>query len=113
MSVEDEYQEAITYFQRYPDMWKKLLNGVLAKRNRGFDEADAASLAPNYNERRDTVYAIYCKGSAFDEIARDFVGDYGDTEINLDDIEEPNVPVKKVAKKAPKKKVARKKATKK
>lgn len=99
MSVEDEYHEAITYFQRYPDMWKKLLSGIIAKRNRGFDEADAAALAPNYNERRDTVYAIYCKGSAFDEVARDFVGDYGETDTNLDNVEEHKAPVKKVAKK--------------
>ena len=76
MSTEDEYQEAIAYFQKYPDMWTKLLNGILAKRNRGFDESSAAGLRPDVVDRKEVIYSIYLQGSAFDEIARDFAGEY-------------------------------------
>lgn len=76
--MEEEYEEAIAYFQKYPDMWTKLLNGIVAKRNRGFDEATVAMEHPQYADRRDTIYGLYCKSSAFDEIARDFSGDYSE-----------------------------------
>jgi hypothetical protein len=80
MSVEDEYQEAIAYFQKYPDMWTKLLNGIIAKRNRGFDESAEAGLRPDVVDRKEVIYSIYLQGSAFDEIARDFAGEYPESE---------------------------------
>jgi len=80
MSVEDDYQEAIAYFQKYPDMWTKLLNGIIAKRNRGFDEAGEAALRPDVLDRKEVINNIYCQGSAFDEVARDFAGEYAEAE---------------------------------
>lgn len=81
MSVEDGYQEAIAYFQKYPDMWTKLLNGIIAKRNRGFDESSQAGLRPDVVDRKEVVYSIYLQGSAFDEIARDFTGEYPESDF--------------------------------
>lgn len=85
--MEDEYREAINFFQKYPDQWQKLLNGVLAKRNSIFDETNAAALRPEINERLQVVYALQCRGAAFDEVARDFAGDWSGYEV--EDLPEP------------------------
>ena len=79
-SVEEEYQEAIAFFQKYPDIWKKLLNGILAKRNRGYDETARAALDPHFVDREKVITNIMVMGAAFDEVARDFVGEYSETE---------------------------------
>lgn len=78
--MQNEYEEAIDYFQKYPDMWKKLLNGIIAKRNSIADQQAEAALSPKFNEREKVVFALACRGTAFDEVARDFAGAYSEPE---------------------------------
>lgn len=73
------------FFQRYPDQWKKLIDGITAKRNRGFDEVAGYLFSPDTSERLQVNYGIMCRMTGFDEVLRDFVGEYDEPE-ELEDI---------------------------
>lgn len=74
--MELEYQEAITFFQKYPDQWKKLMAGILSKRNQGFEESQEALYNPQMVDRKEVAIGIMHRMTSFDDILRDFSCEY-------------------------------------
>lgn len=78
MTIDEKYYEAIDFFQKYPDKWQDLINGIVAKRNRGFEEYEEAKLSPNIQDRNEVADTIMKRMTAFNNIAQEFSGDYSE-----------------------------------
>ena len=79
-SVMELYTEAISFFQKYPDQWKALRDGLVAKRNIAVSSGFVKMKETAAVERGNFAIGVLSEAGIIDEIVREFIADYSQPE---------------------------------